>query len=64
VVSGHGQELVAEFLTMTRLKISTIRFDGASKFGKSSFFMAYCKLPLGTRSLPTTRRQHAAAVLA
>jgi hypothetical protein len=28
---------------MTRLKISTIRFDGASEFGKSSSFIAYCK---------------------
>ena len=27
---------------MSRLKISTIRFDGASEFGKSSSFIAYC----------------------
>jgi hypothetical protein len=27
---------------MSRLKIATIRFDGASEFGKSSSFIAYC----------------------
>ena len=28
---------------MTQLKISTICFDGASEFGKSSSFIAYCE---------------------
>jgi hypothetical protein len=27
---------------MSRLKISTIRFDGANEFGQSSSFIAYC----------------------
>jgi hypothetical protein len=31
-----------EFLTMSRLKISTVRLDGGSEFGKSSSFIAYC----------------------
>ncbi len=35
------EDLLHEFLTMSRLKISTIRFDGASEFGKSSSFIAY-----------------------
>ncbi len=38
----HPEDLLHEFLTMSRLKISTIRFDGASEFGKSSSFIAYC----------------------
>jgi hypothetical protein len=35
----NKQDLLHEFLTMSRLKISTIRFDGASEFGKSSSFI-------------------------
>ena len=31
------------FLTLTRLKISTIRFDGASEFGNSFSFIDYCQ---------------------
>jgi hypothetical protein len=41
-VRTHPEDLLHEFLTMSRLKISTIRFDGVSKFGKSSSFIAYC----------------------
>ncbi len=40
----HPEDHLHEFLTMSRLKISTIRFDGASEFGKSSSFIAYCTL--------------------
>ena len=38
------EDLIHEFLTMTGLKISSIRADGAGEFGKSSSFQAYCKL--------------------
>jgi hypothetical protein len=38
----NPEDLLHEFLTMSRLKISTISFDGASEFGKSSSFIAYC----------------------
>ena len=31
-VRTHPEDLLHEFLTMSRLKISTIRFDGASEF--------------------------------
>jgi hypothetical protein len=41
-VRTNPEDLFHEFLTMSRLKISTIRFDGASEFGKSSSFIAYC----------------------
>ncbi len=36
------EDLLHEFLTMSHLKISTIRFDGASEFGKSTSFISYC----------------------
>jgi hypothetical protein len=41
-VRTNPEDLLHEFLTMSRLKISTIRFDGASEFGKSSSFISYC----------------------
>jgi hypothetical protein len=41
-VRTNPEDLLHEFLTMSRLKISTIRFDGAIEFGKSSSFIAYC----------------------
>ncbi len=45
-VRTNPEDLLHEFLTMSRLKISTIRFDGACEFGKSSrlcsSFIAYC----------------------
>ena len=40
-VRTNPEDLFHEFLTMSRLKISTIRFDNASEFGKSSSFIAY-----------------------
>ena len=40
-VRTNPEDLLHEFLTMSRLTISTIRFDGASEFGKSSSFLAY-----------------------
>jgi hypothetical protein len=40
-VRTNLEDLFHEFLTMSRLKISTIRFDNASEFGKSSSFIAY-----------------------
>jgi hypothetical protein len=42
-VRTNPEDLLHEFLTMSRLKVSTIRFDGANEFGKSSSFIAYCK---------------------
>jgi hypothetical protein len=39
------EDLLDEFLTMSHLKISTIRFDDASEFGKISSFIAYCTQP-------------------
>jgi hypothetical protein len=41
-VRTHPEDLMHEFLTMSRLKISTIRFDDTNEFGKSSSFIAYC----------------------
>jgi hypothetical protein len=42
-VRNNPEDLLHEFLTMSLLKIFTIRlFDGASEFGKSSSFIAYC----------------------
>ena len=41
-VRTNPEDLLHEFLTMSRLKFSTIRFDGASEFGKCSSFIAYC----------------------
>jgi hypothetical protein len=41
-VRTNPEDLLHEFLTMSHLKISTIRFDGANEFGKSSSFIAYC----------------------
>ena len=38
------EDLLHEFLTMTGLKISSIRADGAGEFKKSASFVAYCKL--------------------
>jgi hypothetical protein len=40
--SDQSRTFLHEFLTMSRLKISTVRLDGASEFGKSSSFIAYC----------------------
>ena len=36
------EDLIQEFLTMTNLKVSSVRFDGAQEFGKSHSFKAYC----------------------
>ncbi len=41
-VRTNPEDLLHEFLTMSRLTISSIRFDGASEFGKRSFFITYC----------------------
>ena len=41
-VRTNPEDLVHEFLTMSRLKISTIRFDNAGEFGKNFSFIAYC----------------------
>ena len=49
-VRTNPEDLLHEFLTMSRLKISTIRFDGASEFGKSSSFISYSNF-LNTSSL-------------
>jgi hypothetical protein len=40
-IRTHPEDLLHEFLTMSHLKISTICFDDASEFGKSSSFIAY-----------------------
>jgi hypothetical protein len=40
-VRTNPEDLLYEFLTMSRLKISTIRFDGANEFGKNSSFITY-----------------------
>ena len=34
--------LIHEFMTLTRLKIDCIRFDGAAEFAKSATFKAFC----------------------
>jgi hypothetical protein len=41
-VRTNPEDLLHEFLTKSRLKISTIRFDDVNKFGKSSSFIASC----------------------
>ena len=38
-VRTHPEDLLHEFLTMSRLKISTIRFDDTREFGKFSLFI-------------------------
>ena len=37
------EDLILEFLNMTGIKFSTIRFDGAQEFGKSLSFQAFCR---------------------
>ena len=37
------EDLIAEFLTLTRVKIDSIRFDGAAEFAKSATFKAFCQ---------------------
>ncbi len=39
----NPEDLLNEFLTITRLKNSKIRSDGDSEFGKSSSFIAHCQ---------------------
>jgi hypothetical protein len=41
-VRTNPEDLLHEFLTMSHLKISTIRFDDANEFGKSSSLIASC----------------------
>ena len=36
------ESLIHEFMTLTRLKIDCIRFDGAAEFAKSATFKAFC----------------------
>ena len=36
------EDLIQEFLTMTNLKVSSVRFDGAQEFGKSLSFKSFC----------------------
>ena len=36
------ENLIHEFMTLTRLKIDCIRFDGAAEFAKSATFKAFC----------------------
>jgi hypothetical protein len=40
---SEPEDLIHEFLTMTGLKISHIRADGAGEFARSANFQAYCK---------------------
>ena len=40
-VRTNPEDLLHEFLTISRLKISTIHFDGTNEFGKSSSFITY-----------------------
>jgi hypothetical protein len=40
-VRTNPEDLLHEFLTISRLKISTTHFDGASEFGKTFSFIAY-----------------------
>lgn len=42
ITRTEPEDLIHEFLTMTGLKISSIRADGAGEFGKSASFTAYC----------------------
>ena len=37
------EDLIHEFLTLTRATIDSIRFDGAAEFAKSATFKAYCQ---------------------
>jgi hypothetical protein len=41
-VRTNPEDPFHEFLTMSHLKISTIRFDGVNEFGKNSSFIVYC----------------------
>ncbi len=36
------EDLIQEFLTMTNLKVSSVRFDDAQEFGKSLSFKSFC----------------------
>ncbi len=36
------ESLIHEFMTLTRLKIDCIRYDGAAEFAKSATFKAFC----------------------
>ncbi len=36
------ESLIHEFITLTRLKIHCIRYDGAAEFAKSATFKAFC----------------------
>jgi hypothetical protein len=40
-VRTNPEDLLHEFLKRSHLKISTIRFDDASEFGKNSSFIVY-----------------------
>ena len=40
---SEPEDLIHEFLTLTGLKISHIRADGAGEFARSANFQAYCK---------------------
>ena len=41
---SEPEDLLHEFITMTGIRISSIRMDGAGEFRKSTSFTAYCKL--------------------
>ena len=41
---SEPEDLLHEFITMTGIRISSIRMDGAGEFRKSASFTAYCKL--------------------
>jgi hypothetical protein len=36
------ENLIHKFMTLSRLKIGCIRFDGAAEFAKSAIFKAFC----------------------
>jgi hypothetical protein len=41
---SESEDLLHEFITMTGIRISSIRMDGAGEFRKSASFTAYCQL--------------------
>ncbi len=42
-IRSTPEDLIQEFLTMTNLKVSSVRFDGAQEFGKSFSFKSFCR---------------------
>ena len=39
---SEPEDLIQEFLTLTGIKITNIRVDGAAEFARSASFRAYC----------------------